>query len=79
MRASVWLLEPVVRDRQDRIHREAAGCRRPAGRRVVPGRRPGSGRERLGWTLVEIGLRLALPGGHRPVPATQAAMGGGGR
>ena len=78
MQASVWLLEPVVRDRQDRLRGEAVECRRtarPPGWRVS---RAGSRRERLGWALVEFGLRLALPGG-RPVPVTAAPMRGAGR
>jgi hypothetical protein len=54
VQAATWALEPVARQRQEKIRQEAARCRRHAPRR------PGRWRERLGWALVEVGLRLAV-------------------
>lgn len=62
---TVWPLASVIERRQEEIRREAAECRR---RRHGPLPRPappGSFRVRLGWRLVEVGLRLALPVGMR--------------
>ena len=65
MQAAVWLLEPVVHGHQDELARQAVAFReRRLDRRAR--RRPGTRRERLGWALVELGLRLALPAGERP-------------
>ncbi|MCX4981161.1 hypothetical protein [Streptomyces sp. NBC_00572] len=45
------------------LHREAAAARRhPATRPALP-----TLRVQLGWTLVELGLRLATPAHRRPV------------
>jgi hypothetical protein len=60
---TVWPVPCVVARRQEEIRRQVAMCRR---RRPVPTPRPappGSLRVRLGWRLVEMGLRLALPAG----------------
>jgi hypothetical protein len=63
---TVWLIESLVEERQDDIRRQVAEARRRAPRPPVPaGPRP-SWRVRLGWRLVEVGLRLALPGAERP-------------
>ncbi len=65
MQAAVWLLEPVVAGHQDELARQAVAFR--VGRIARRGRRrPGTRRQRLGWVLVELGLRLALPAGERP-------------
>jgi hypothetical protein len=53
---TVWLIETLVEERQAAIRREAAACRR---RRPPVPRAPWG--VRLGWRLVEVGLRLALP------------------
>jgi hypothetical protein len=60
----VWLLECVVEARQAEIRRQVALCRTPRLRRPASPRLPW--RERLGWWLVECGLRLAVPAGDRP-------------
>jgi hypothetical protein len=54
---TVWLMESLVEERQAAIRREVAACRR---RRSAP-RAPW--KVRLGWRLVEVGLRLAVPSG----------------
>jgi hypothetical protein len=54
-------LGDLVNDRHAELHRVAR--RHPAGRRRArrsTGRREGTPRQRLGWTLVEVGLRLAV-------------------
>jgi hypothetical protein len=56
---TVWLIESVVEARQAEIRRQVAGCRLRPPRK--PARRPLPWRERLGWWLVERGLRLAVP------------------
>jgi hypothetical protein len=55
---TVWLIESLVEERQAEIRREVAACRRRRPRPAVP-RQPW--RVRLGWRLVEIGLRLTVP------------------
>src|SRR5919199_1420360 len=65
VQAAAWALEPVARQRQEQLRQESARCRRRAPRDT---RR---WRERLGWALVELGLRLAggragAPGGPAP-------------
>ena len=50
------MAEDLVHEREDELHR---GVRRPPGR-ARPRRRPGTRRQQLGWTLVEVGLRLAV-------------------
>lgn len=65
MQAAVWLVEPVVAGHQEELARQAVAFQ--AGRIARRARRrPGTRRERLGWMLVELGLRLALPAGERP-------------
>jgi hypothetical protein len=54
---TVWLIESLVEERQAGIRREVAACRR---RRPPPAGPPQPWRVRLGWRLVEVGLRLAL-------------------
>lgn len=63
------------RIRAERLHREALRARarrrpRPARQPRQP-RRPRRLRSRLGWTLVEVGLRLATP---RPRPGQQPGL-----
>jgi hypothetical protein len=58
VQAATWALEPVARQRQQEIRREAVRCRGRA-RRPDPQR----WRVRLGWALVEVGLRLAVERG----------------
>ena len=62
---TVWLIESLVEQRQDDIRRQVAEARRRAPLSLPAGPRP-SWRVRLGWRLVEVGLRLALPGAERP-------------
>jgi hypothetical protein len=54
---SVWLIETLVEERQAAIRREVTACRR---RRPQPPGPRQPWRVRLGWRLVEVGLRLAL-------------------
>ena len=54
-------LEQVVERHQRELRAQYRQCQ-PTPRR----RRPGSRRQRLGWALVEVGLKLALPAGGRP-------------
>jgi len=71
---TVWPLASVIERRQAEIRREAAECRR---RRHGPPPRPappGSFRVRLGWRLVEVGLRLALPVGMRAAGMRASGM-----
>jgi hypothetical protein len=65
MDAAVWLIKPVVRHHQAELRRHATSGAKADRPQRRSGRRPGSPRERLGWALVEIGLRLALPNGER--------------
>jgi hypothetical protein len=60
---TVWGIESVVEARQAEIRRQVALCRARASREPAPPRLPR--RERLGWWLVERGLRLAVPAGDR--------------
>lgn len=71
MQAAAWALEPVARQRQEQVRQEADRCRRRAPRD------PRRWRERLGWALVELGLRLAVdrPRGIAPSPRTAARPG----
>ena len=65
MQAAVWLVEPVVSGHQEELARQAVAFQ--AGRISRRARRrPGTRRQRLGWALVELGLRLALPAGEHP-------------
>lgn len=57
---TVWLIESLVEERQAEIRREVAACRRRRPPRAEP--RP-PWRVRLGWRLVEAGLRLAVSDG----------------
>ncbi|MER6146368.1 hypothetical protein ABT174_41340 [Streptomyces sparsogenes] len=57
------------RIRAERLRREALRAR--ARHRPRPPRRPRRLRSRLGWTLVEVGLRLATP---RPRPGQQPGL-----
>ncbi|MFD8382134.1 hypothetical protein ACFV2X_27015 [Streptomyces sp. NPDC059679] len=60
------------RIRAERLHREALRAR--ARHRPRPARQPRPPRRlrsRLGWTLVEVGLRLATP---RPRPGQQPGL-----
>jgi hypothetical protein len=54
---TVWLIESLVEERQAAIRRDVAACRR---RRTEPAAPRQPWRVRLGWRLVELGLRLAL-------------------
>jgi hypothetical protein len=64
VQAATWALEPVARQRQEGIRREAVRCRR---RPEQPAR--ARWRVRLGWALVEVGLRLAVDrGSSRALP-----------
>jgi hypothetical protein len=65
---TVWLLEELVEHRQAEVRRQVQLCRRVP-RSARPPRAPW--KVRLGWRLVELGLRLALPGGA----STPAALG----
>jgi hypothetical protein len=56
---TVWPIESVVEARQAEIRRQVARCRTRAVR--APAGPPLPWRERLGWWLVERGLRLAVP------------------
>ena len=75
---TVWPLDCVIERRQEEIRRQVAMCRRR--RRGPPPRPapPGSFRVRLGWRLVEVGLRLALPAGTGPPPALRPLSRSGG-
>ena len=71
---TVWPLPSVIASRQEEIRREVAACRR-RGRAPLPRPAPpGSLRVRLGWRLVEVGLRLALPAGMRPAGMGAAGL-----
>ena len=59
---AVWLMESLVVQRQEEIRRQVARSRR-RGHAPVAGPARAPWRVRLGWRLVEIGLRLALPWG----------------
>jgi hypothetical protein len=59
---TLWVEESLVEARQAEIRREVEMCRRRAPRSPEPA---APWRVRLGWRLVEIGLRLALPGPER--------------
>ena len=63
---TVWPLPAVIERRQEELRREAAECRRRGHGPPPRPAPPGSLRVRLGWRLVEVGLRLALPAGARP-------------
>jgi hypothetical protein len=71
---TVWSIESVVEARQAEIRRQVALCRTRAMRE--PAGPPLPWRERLGWWLVERGLRLAVPAtpamGHRPEIGSRA-------
>jgi len=56
---TVWSIESVVEARQAEIRRQVALCRTRAVRESAGPPLPW--RERLGWWLVERGLRLAVP------------------
>jgi hypothetical protein len=60
---AVGVVEAVVEQRQAEIRRQVAECRRTMARTEVPSAPRVPWRVRLGWRLVELGLRLALPGG----------------
>jgi hypothetical protein len=70
VQAAAWALEPVARQRQEELRRESARCRRRAPRDAR------SWRRRLGWALVELGLRLAV---DRSGPRVGPAPGPGSR
>ncbi|WP_181782175.1 hypothetical protein [Pseudonocardia pini] len=56
------VLDGLVRERHADLRREVVRARlRHEARRAR--RRPGRVRERTGWLLVEVGLRLAVPRG----------------
>ena len=63
---TVWLIESLVEERQAGIRREVTACRR---RRPEPAAPRPPWRVRLGWRLVEVGLRLAVGegGDSRPL------------
>jgi hypothetical protein len=67
VQAATWALEPVARQRQEAVRREVGRCRA----RRPRARSQGPWRVRLGWTLVELGLRLALGGGAQTMPGTR--------
>ncbi|GAA4538327.1 hypothetical protein [Pseudonocardia xishanensis] len=56
------VVDGLVRDRHAELRRDIEGARL---RRVARAarRRPGPARRRVGWLLVEVGLRLAVPRG----------------
>jgi hypothetical protein len=64
------------RIRAERLRREALRTRPPRSSRSLPRRR--RLRSRLGWTLVEVGLRLATPrpaaSGPGPRPGLAARL-----
>jgi hypothetical protein len=60
---TVWPVPCVVARRQEEIRREVGMCRRRSQGPPSRPAPPGSWRVRLGWRLVEVGLRLALPAG----------------
>jgi hypothetical protein len=66
VQAATWALEPVARQRQEALRQESVRCRARAPRRA------GGWRVRLGWALVEVGLRLALD----RTPGQQPAVSG---
>jgi hypothetical protein len=69
VQAAAWALEPVARQRQEQIRSEVARCRRR------PRSRPrGPWRARLGWALVELGLRLALGGRAGDLPPVRVPV-----
>jgi hypothetical protein len=61
---AAWLLGELVEARQAEVRRQVELCRRRVPRSARPPRPPW--KVRLGWRLVEVGLRLALPAGARP-------------
>jgi hypothetical protein len=65
-----WLIESVVEARQAEIRRQVALCRARRVRPPAAARLPW--RERLGWWLVERGLRLAMPAADRAAARAQA-------
>jgi hypothetical protein len=67
---TVWPIESVVEARQADIRRQVALCRtRAVSEAAGP---PLPWRERLGWWLVERGLRLAMPAADRTAARAQA-------
>jgi hypothetical protein len=59
---ALLLIEAVVEQRQAEIRHQVAMCRRRAVGGAAPAGPRAPWRVRLGWRLVELGLRLALPG-----------------
>jgi hypothetical protein len=68
---TVWLIESVVEARQAEIRRQVALCRARAVHEPAGPRLPW--RERLGWWLVERGLRLAVPSADRTTALSPVA------
>ncbi len=62
---NIHTLEEVARQRQRELHEEAV--RRRADAEAEPARPQTPLRVRTGWTLVGIGLKLAIPAQRRPV------------
>lgn len=61
-------LEEIARQRQSESRDRAASHRAAA----EVGRQHASLRVRTGWTLVDVGLRLAIPARRRPATASAA-------
>jgi hypothetical protein len=66
---TLWPIQAVIEDRQAEIRREVALCRRRSRAHSPPRAARVPWRVRLGWRLVEVGLRLALPAPDRPAGA----------
>lgn len=56
----VWGMQQVAERHQHEIRQQVQACRQAQARLRRAPRRAGSRRERLGWLIVELGLRLAL-------------------
>jgi hypothetical protein len=65
-------MQQVAERHQQEIRQQVQACRQARSRLRRGPRRAGSRRERLGWALVELGLRLALgPVASRPAPGAR--------
>jgi hypothetical protein len=62
---NIHALEEIARQRHRELHEEAVSRR--AGEVAEPARRQVPLRVRTGWTLVGLGLKLAVPAQRQPV------------